>query len=122
MKYRDKETIEAVRWDGLYFSEQPEWLRRGIAAGSIEIVKDKVAIIDTAGGSIAFPGDYIIFGYILGIQRYSRNILKKQNNMKYKKKLANIKAAQAWWDKQDQKYKDATTRPGSIKQRVITGA
>ena len=49
MKYRDKETIEAVRWDGLYFSEQPEWLRRGIAAGSIEIVKDKVAIIDTAG-------------------------------------------------------------------------
>lgn len=63
MKYRDKETIEAVRWDGLYFSEQPEWLRRGIAAGSIEIVKDKVAIIDAAGGSIAFPGDYIIFGY-----------------------------------------------------------
>lgn len=63
MKYRDKETIEAVRWDGLYFSEQPEWLRRGIAAGSIEIVKDKVAIIDTAGGSIASPGDYIIFGY-----------------------------------------------------------
>ena len=50
MKYRDKEIIEAVRWDGLYFSEQPEWLRRGIAAGSIEIVKDKVAIIDTAGG------------------------------------------------------------------------
>ena len=34
MKYRDKETIEAVRWD-----------------------------IDTAGGSIASPGDYIIFGY-----------------------------------------------------------
>ena len=63
MNYRDKETREAVRWDGLYFSEQPEWLRRGIAAGSIEIVKDKVAIIDTAGGSIAFPGDYIIFGY-----------------------------------------------------------
>lgn len=22
MKYRDKETIEAVCWDGLYFSEQ----------------------------------------------------------------------------------------------------
>ncbi len=42
--------------------------------------------------------------------------------MKYKKKLANLKAAQAWWDKQDQKYKDVTTRPGSIKQRVITGA
>ena len=42
--------------------------------------------------------------------------------MKYKKKLANLKAVQAWWDKQDQKYKDATTRPGGIKQRVITGA
>ena len=42
--------------------------------------------------------------------------------MKYKKKLANLKAAQAWWDKQDQKYKDAPTRPGGIKQRVITGA
>ena len=63
MKYRDKETIEAIRWDGLYFSEQPEWLRRGIASGNIEIVKDRVAIIDTAGGSIASPGDYIIFGY-----------------------------------------------------------
>lgn len=63
MKYRDKETIEAVRWDGLYFSEQPEWLRMGMASGNIEIVKDRVAIIDTAGGSIASPGDYIIFGY-----------------------------------------------------------
>ena len=60
--------------------------------------------------------------YILDILRYSRNILKKQNNMKYKKKLANLKAAQAWWDKQDQKYKDATTRPGSIKQRVVSGS
>ena len=38
-------------------------LRRGIATGSIEIVKDRVAVIDTAGGSIAIPGDYIIFGY-----------------------------------------------------------
>ena len=41
--------------------------------------------------------------------------------MKYKKKLANLKAAQAWWDKQDQKYKDATTRPGSVKQRIVSG-
>lgn len=41
--------------------------------------------------------------------------------MKYKKKLANLKAAQAWWDKQDQRFKDATTRPGSINQRVISG-
>lgn len=63
MKYRDKETIEAVRWDGLNFSEQPEWLRKGIATGNIEIVKDRVAVIDTTGGSIAIPGDYIIFGY-----------------------------------------------------------
>lgn len=42
--------------------------------------------------------------------------------MKYKKKLANLKAAQAWWDKQDQEYKDATTRPGSIKQRIVSGS
>lgn len=41
--------------------------------------------------------------------------------MKYKKKLANLKAAQTWWDKQDQKYRDATTRPGSIKQGIIRG-
>lgn len=41
--------------------------------------------------------------------------------MKYKKKVANLKAAQAWWDKQDQRFKDATTRPGSINQRVISG-
>ena len=41
--------------------------------------------------------------------------------MKYKKKVANLKAAQAWWDKQDNKFKDSTTRPGSIKQRVVTG-
>lgn len=62
MKYRDKEIIEAVCWDGLNFSEQPEWLRRGIEAGSI-VVKDRVSIIDTVGGSIALPGDYIIYGY-----------------------------------------------------------
>lgn len=34
--------------------------------------------------------------------------------MKYKKKVANLKAAQDW-DKQDNKFKDSTTRPGSIK-------
>lgn len=42
--------------------------------------------------------------------------------MKYKKKVANLKAAQAWWDKQDNKFEDSTTRPGSIKQRIVTGA
>lgn len=42
--------------------------------------------------------------------------------MKYKKKVANLKAARAWWDKQDNRFKDSTTRPGSIKQRTITGA
>lgn len=41
--------------------------------------------------------------------------------MKYKKKLKNLQAAQQWWDKQDQRFKDATTRPGGINQRVITG-
>lgn len=42
--------------------------------------------------------------------------------MKYKKKVANLKAAQAWWDKQNNRYKDSTTRPGSINQRIASGA
>lgn len=42
--------------------------------------------------------------------------------MKYKEKVANLKAAQAWRDKQDNRFKDSTTRPRSIKQRTITGA
>ena len=37
--------------------------------------------------------------------------------MKHKKKVAWLKAKQAWWDKQPQTFKDATTRPGSIKTR-----
>lgn len=40
--------------------------------------------------------------------------------MKYKKKLENLKAAQAWWDKQSADFQKATTRPGSVKQRIIT--
>lgn len=39
--------------------------------------------------------------------------------MKYKKKLANLKAAQLWWDKQDSAYQRSTTRPGGINQNVI---
>lgn len=35
--------------------------------------------------------------------------------MKYKKKLANLKVFQDWWDKQSQSYKNASTRPGSVK-------
>lgn len=42
--------------------------------------------------------------------------------MKYKTKLANLAAAQAWWDRQDEAYKRSTTRPGSVKQRIITGS
>ena len=42
--------------------------------------------------------------------------------MKYKKKVANLKVAQAWRDKQDNKFKNSTARPGSIKQRIVTGA
>ena len=42
--------------------------------------------------------------------------------MKYNKKVANLKAAQAWWDKLPEKVKAATTRPGSVKQRIITGS
>lgn len=39
--------------------------------------------------------------------------------MKYKKKLANLKAAQNWWDKQDNSYKLANKRPGGIHQGII---
>ena len=31
--------------------------------------------------------------------------------MDYKKKLANLKLAQSWWDKQPESYKRSTTRP-----------
>ena len=41
--------------------------------------------------------------------------------MKYKKKLKNLERAQKWWDAQPQSFKNSTTRPGSVKQRVITG-
>jgi hypothetical protein len=39
--------------------------------------------------------------------------------MKYKKRLENLKAAQRWWDNQSQSFKDATTRPGSVKQKAV---
>ena len=39
--------------------------------------------------------------------------------MKYKKKLAALKAAKDWWDKQSEDYKRATTRPGGINQTVV---
>ena len=41
--------------------------------------------------------------------------------MKYKKKLKNLELAKSWWDKQDQRYKDSSTRPGGINQRIIIG-
>lgn len=37
--------------------------------------------------------------------------------MKSKKKKLYLKEKQMWWDKQSQAYKNATTRPGSIKTR-----
>lgn len=36
--------------------------------------------------------------------------------MKYKKKLANLKAAQVWWDKLPERDKASLTRPGGINQ------
>ena len=38
--------------------------------------------------------------------------------MKYKKKLENLKAAQAWWDKLPERDKADLTRPGRINQRI----
>jgi hypothetical protein len=35
--------------------------------------------------------------------------------MKYKNKKKKLADRQAWWDKQSESYKKATTRPGSIK-------
>lgn len=37
--------------------------------------------------------------------------------MKYKKKLAYLRARQAWWDKLPSSVQNATTRPGSVKTR-----
>ena len=42
--------------------------------------------------------------------------------MKYKKKLANLKAAQAWWDRLPERNKASLTRPGSINQRTAASA
>lgn len=41
--------------------------------------------------------------------------------MKHKKLVQNLILAQKWYDAQPQKFKDATTRPGSIKQRIVVG-
>lgn len=37
--------------------------------------------------------------------------------MKHKKRVAWLQAKQAWWDRQPQSFKNATTRPGSIKTK-----
>lgn len=42
--------------------------------------------------------------------------------MKSKTRRENLKAAQELGDKLLEKVKAATTRPGSIKQRIITGS
>lgn len=41
--------------------------------------------------------------------------------MKAKKKRKNLELARAWWDRQTPAYQKSTTRPGSVKQRIITG-
>ena len=46
-----------------------------------------------------------------------KNILKSRTMVKYKKRLEFLKQKQMWWDKQTQAYKNATTRPASIKTR-----
>ena len=42
--------------------------------------------------------------------------------MKYKKKLANLKAAQSWWDRLPERDKASLTRPGGINQRTAVSA
>lgn len=41
--------------------------------------------------------------------------------MKYKHLKENLQLAQRWWDSQSESFKASTTRPGSVKQRIITG-
>lgn len=41
--------------------------------------------------------------------------------MKYKNKLLRLELAKRWWDAQPERFKAATTRPGSINQRVFVG-
>lgn len=36
--------------------------------------------------------------------------------MKYKKRVARLKARQDWWDKQPKDYQASTARPGSLKK------
>lgn len=42
--------------------------------------------------------------------------------MKYKKKLANLRAAQAWFDKLSEREKAGLTRPGGINQKTAISA
>ena len=42
--------------------------------------------------------------------------------MKYKKKLANLKAAQAQWDKLPERDKAGLTHPGGINQKTAASA
>ena len=42
--------------------------------------------------------------------------------MKYKKKLANLKAAQVWWDRLPECDKAGLTRPGGINQKTAASA
>ena len=44
-------------------------------------------------------------------------VTKWDKPMKYKKKVQRLKDRQAWWDKQSDSFKRATTRPGSVKQK-----
>lgn len=39
--------------------------------------------------------------------------------MKYKKMVANLAAAQRWWDSQPKAFQQATTRPGSVKCKSV---
>ena len=42
--------------------------------------------------------------------------------MKYKQKLANLQAAQAWWHRLPERDKAGLTRPGGINQKTATSA
>lgn len=52
------------------------------------------------------------------VLRFNESFIVK---MKYKKKIENLKRAQAWYDRQSPTYQKECKRPGSVKQRIITG-
>lgn len=65
MRYQKKPVvIEAVRWDGDRFSDNPAWLIEGFKAGYVVVLDDsgQVLLFDGPNLTTARSGDYVIQG------------------------------------------------------------